>query len=173
MLRRSLAIASILLFTACSSTGSRAGGDASSDGRMRVTLRNYDAEQLFELVSESHTNRVEYYSQERADAARKIQSDEVMGALVDELDSQGFEDFAQPGRAPTRKNEVVSQSLEIERGDETEHWVVGKGSAASERLRFRDCMLAFVELYNLTASYQVIENPEGSQIFPRNRGGGP
>jgi hypothetical protein len=34
-------------------------------------------------------------------------------------------------------------------------------------------MLAFVELYNLTASYQVLKNPEGSQIFPRNGGGGP
>ena len=173
MLHRSLAIASILLSAACSSSGNRAGDAATSETRMRVTLRNYDAEQLFELVSESHTNRVEYYSHERADAARKIQSDEVMDALVDELDSQGFEEFAQPGRAPTRRNEIVSQAIEIERGDATEHWAVGKGSAAAERLRFRDCMLAFVELYNLTASYQAITNPDGSQIFPRNRGGGP
>lgn len=139
---------------------------------MRVTLRNYDAAQLFELVSESHTSRVEYYSQVREDAARKIQSDEVMDALLDELGAQGFEEFAHPGRAPTQKSEVISQSLEIEHGDTTEHWIVGKGSSPVERQRFRECMLAFVQIYNLTASYQALENPQGSQIFPKTGNGG-
>ena len=171
MLRRTLAIALFTALCACSSTGSRSanGGDA----RVRVTLRNYDAGQLFELVSESHTNRVEYYSQEREDAARKVQSDEVMGALLDELDSRGFRAHAQPGGAPTQRSELVSQSLEIQHGDTTEHWAIGKGSAAAERESFRDCMMDFVQIYNLTASYQTLKNPEGSQIFPKKSGGGP
>ncbi len=172
MLRRSFALVASLICCACSASGPRSDPSSrNADDRTRIALRNYDADQRFELVSESHTNRVEYYSQVRSDASRKIQSDEVMRALIEELQKQGFADFAQPGRAPSQGTEIVSQSLEIERGGETEHWVVGKGSAAEERERFRDCMLEFVQIYNLTASYQALENPDGSQIFPKNRSG--
>lgn len=171
MLRQILALTALFSgVPSCASAGSEARSAAPAE-RMRVTLRDYEAQQLFELVSESHTSRVEYYSAVRSDAARKIQTDEVVDALIDELEDRGFDDFAQAGQAPSRGNELVSRSLEIERGDKTEHWVVGRGSAADEQLRFHDCMLTFVELYNLTASYQTIENPSGGEIFPQKRSG--
>jgi len=146
-------------------------GSASRDGEHRtcVTLRGYQGDQLFELASESHTDRVEYYSKVRRRAARKVQSDEVMDALVEELDRGGFRRHAQDGPAPSRGGSLLTWSLEIERGEHVEHWIVGQGSQAEERTRFNECMNTFVQLYNVTASYQAVENAEGPDLFEEAR----
>ena len=139
---------------------------------MRVTLRGYSSGQLFELVSESHTNRVDYYSQSRADAARKIQADEVLEALIDEMESRGFDRHAKSGRAPTQAaTKAVSWGFELEVGDEITHWLTGSGAPDEERLAFQECMSAFLQLYNVSASYQTIENPEGPEFFDEPRAG--
>jgi hypothetical protein len=166
MSKLSLTVLCLLgLFSAgCSSAGSAPAGDAA---RLRVTLRDYKGGRRFELVSESHTSRVDYYSEARGDAARKFQSDKVMALLVEELDKQGFDEHEQEGRAPSAGGELITWGLEVQTGDRTRHWIVGRGSAFEDLTDFGECREAFLQLYNVTDSYQAIENPGGKQIFEK------
>ena len=152
------------LLAGCTATGGAGGGDAS---RIRITLQAYEHDQHFELASESHTDRVAYYSRLRQDAARKVARDEVMDALADELDDQGFADHSQEGRAPSRGGTLISWSFEIGRGERIDHWAIGNGSDVDERLAFHECRNVFVQIYNLTTSFQAIENPDGGHLFKR------
>lgn len=158
---RALALA--LLAAGCA--GSARGGAGADGERLRVSVVDYASGQHFELASESHTDRVAYYSAERADAARKVQTDEVMGLLVAELERQGFERYAQAGRAPTRGGGAVTRSIEVEDDGALEHWVIGAGSAPDERRAFNECLGQFLDLYNLSASYQSVDNPLGDEFF--------
>ena len=137
-----------------------------------MTLLDHQAGRRFELVSRSHTDPLDYYSTAREDASRKIVSDEVMGALIDELDALRFPVFARSGRAPSRGSGVITRSLEIDRDGQVEHWAVGSGSEAEERIDFIECMNTMLELYNAAQSYQTIENDRGSDVFERTDGGG-
>ena len=130
-----------------------------------VTLHDYAAGRSFELASESHTNRVAYYSSARGDAARKIQDDEVMELLLKEMRSQGFRKYAQDGSAPRNGGRAVSRAFQLEEKGEATHWLVGDGSPADERLAFNACLEQFLGLYNISASYQTVSNPHGHDYF--------
>lgn len=165
---RTVLLGTLLVFLAACASGGGTKGDrnASSGDRLRVSLRNYQAEQFFELVSESHTDRLGYYSQERASAARKIQADEVMDALVAELDRLGLEDHMTGGRAPTQGgNSVLRWSLEYEENGRVSHWLVAEGTAPDERVAFNECLNTFLQLYNVSASFQTIGNEKGHAYF--------
>ena len=181
MIRRTSAVLLLLglpglhgLAASCTSTGSAAPG-----ARLRVTLVDHRAGNRFELVSESHTSSVEYYSTARSDASRKILDDDVMTALIDELDANDFERFARSGRAPSPGGgpgrQVITRSLEIDRGGRVEHWSIGQGSVGAERGKFHACAGAMLQVYSLARSYQAIENPGGPEIFadPPRTGGRP
>lgn len=151
------------LLVACASSGARSG---EAPGQYLVTLRNFKSGERFELASESHTDRVSYYSETRADAARKIQADKVMEALVEELDKQGFEAKAQPGKAPgVVSGDVIRWGLEVQRGEERRHWLVGTGSQPADWQSFQKCRDTFLQLYNITVSYQTVQNQNGHQFF--------
>jgi len=149
--------------------GCASGGGSTSEstegGRLCVTLFDYAEGRRFSLASESHTDRVAYYSQPRDDAGLKIQADEVVAALVDQMERRGFRRFATEGRAPASGGAVVTRALEIERGGQRSAWIVGKGSEADERRAFFEAMNEFFQLYNISQSYQVIENPGGRDVF--------
>lgn len=148
--------------SACAGSGARSGdGD-----ELLVTLHNFKTGERFELASESHTDRVAYYSDERHDAARKVQTDEIMSAFVGELARQGMAEHAQPGRAPAAAgSDVIRWGLEVEDGDERRHWLVGTGSPAEDWQAFQRCRDTFLQLYNITVSFQAVENPNGKQYF--------
>jgi len=136
-----------------------------------VTLRNFKSGERFELASESHTKRVEYYSGQRTDAARKIQSDEVMSAFLDELERQGFSAHAQPGKAPSiASGDVIRWGLELEHGEDHRHWLIGTGSAGDDIAAFQKCRDTFLQLYNVTVSYQTVHNDTGKQYFQDSKG---
>lgn len=162
MLRSFLLLLSVLPLVACASTGS--GGRA-----LRVALVDFQGGQRFALASESHTDRVEYYSSVRRDASLKVQTDEVMAALVDEFDRLGWSTYAQPGRGPSRGGRAISRSLEVERDGAVQHWVVGDGSELDERRHFAEAMTTFFQLYNITQAFQAIENQEGAELFDERR----
>lgn len=150
----------LALSSACAAGGSRDASD-----RLRVTLLDFAKNQRFELVSESHTDRVTYYSEERPDGARKIEADDVMRALVTELDRQGFERYHADGPAPAASHGVLTRSFEIDAEDGLTHWAVGSGSPAEERIAFNECVKAFLQLYNFTSSYQSVDNEKGHEFF--------
>lgn len=130
-----------------------------------VTLRNYQTGQRFELASESHTDRVTYYSSERGDAARKIQVDEVMLALVEELDRRDYATHARPGRAPEKTNESTRWALELESGERELNWTIGTNDPRERWTAFQQCRDLFLELYNATVSFQTVENQQGRGYF--------
>jgi hypothetical protein len=165
--RRALATLLLLPFlAACASSGGGGGGRAQ---RLRVTLRDYTQGARFELVSESHTDRVTYYSQARSDAARKVQTDEVMRALVREIDGKGFGNHSQEGPAPSQGGRALSRSIEVERDGAVEHWPIGNGSQVDERQAFHVCVDEFLQLYNISASFQAVENPVGRDYFEESQ----
>jgi hypothetical protein len=152
-------------FSACASRGQSPASEVANE--VLVTLHNYKAKTQFELASESHTSRVEYYSDEREDAARKIQTDEVMSAFLREIDKLGLGTFARTGKAPSTTNgDVIRWGLEVaSSGGREVHWLVGTGSSAEEWKKFDQCRDSFLQLYNSTVSYQSVHNQGGKSYF--------
>ena len=160
-------VLSVLLAFSCSSTPDAPGDRGSA---LLVTLHDYKNGSRFELASESHTDRVDYYSSERQDAIRKIQTDEVMGAFVAELDKQRFGEYARTGPAPRigsadSAREALRWGLELVGPAGKLHWLVGKGSTPTDWEDFQSCRSMFLQLYNATMSYQTVTNSKGGQFF--------
>jgi len=159
----------LLSFLLCAAlTGCASSGSATHEGSksLLVTLHDFKSGTRFELASESHTDRVKYYSDARGDASRKVVSDEFMSALVGELERQGLGAHAQAGRAPsTAPGGVISWGLEVEDGETSTHWLIGKGSAPADWKEFQYCRDMFLEMYNATTSFQAVKNPSGKQLF--------
>lgn len=168
-LTRLFAALSCGLVLGCSSSGSAPGSHTSAEEGARpvlVTLSNFKSGERFELASESHTDRLTYYSDARAEAARKVQTDEIMSAFVSELERVGYDDRAQAGRAPSAAgSDVIRWGLEIETGEGRSHWLVGTGSELADWNDFQKCRDMFLELYNYTVSYQAVKNDSGKQYF--------
>jgi len=159
---RTLSALALALLVGCASSGSSSPG---GKARLRVSLHDFAHDQLFELVSVSHTSPVDYYSKERSDASRKIQTDEAMDAMLNELEKRGFDEYLKDGPAPTSGHGVVARSFEVERGGSLSHWEVGKGSPPEELKAFNDCFLAFLQVYNITSSFQSVQNDKGDAFF--------
>ena len=156
-------------FLVCASLSACASSSAARSevgGALLVSLQNLRTGECFELASESHTDRVTYYSDARKDAARKVQTDEIMSAFVSELDRQGFGKHARPGRAPTiGSGDVIRWALEVESGSGQAHWLIGTGSSPDDWQAFQKCRDTFLQLYNITVSYQAVENAGGKNYF--------
>src|SRR5262245_3717632 len=156
----------IVSLAACASSGS---GSRTETASVLVTLHDYKTGQTLELASEAHTNRVEYYSNTRTNAVRKVQTDEVMSAFVEQLDKLGMAKHSQPGRAPSieagQSADVIRWGFDVERGEQRSHWLVGTGSAADDWKAFQECRDTFVQLYNITVSFQAVKNESGGAFF--------
>jgi len=164
LLFSALSLVPLLTASGCSSTG----GSSSDGGRVRVTLRDYKGGHSFELVGESHTSRLEYYSQVRDSAARKIVPDDIAGALVSELNKRGFKKNKKPGRAPSQGGQLLTWGFEVADTSGVDHWVIGRGSSPAEAQAFLNSHQIFFELYNAVTSYQTIQNEQGRSFFNGN-----
>ncbi|HED65808.1 MAG TPA: hypothetical protein ENJ09_09665 [Planctomycetes bacterium] len=162
---RRTALLAILAAVVSFLAGACASSGTSGPTSIAVILHDYRGEQKLELDSETRTDRVQAYSQLRREASLKVQADEVMVALVREMERNGFDDYAQAGRAPSRGSAVVTRALEVNIDGKTRHWVIGPGSSVDEKKSFLAAMGDFVQLYNLTQAFQAIENPEGTRLF--------
>jgi len=136
---------------------------------MRATLLHYSQGARFELVGESTDDRTSYYSTERAEAGRKFQTDEVMVELIEHLDDEGFAEYGQEGRAPSSGGTLILLSLETEVDGTTRCWMLGKDAQVDEARAFKLCMKDFLDLYNVSQAFQIIENPEGRDVFRDRR----
>ena len=167
LLQRTSVFLFACLVCACASAG---GAQKSASTSVLVALCNYKSGERFELASESNTKRVDYYSETRKEAVRKVQSDEIMSAFVGELGKAGFAQHAQAGPAPkVASGDVVRWGLEIQDGEQKSHWLVGSGTQGAELKTFQDCRDTFLQLYNITVSYQAVENKSGKQYFDQGQ----
>ena len=60
---------------------------------------------------------------------------------------------------------MIRWGLEIAHGEARRHWLVGTGSQPADWQTFQKCRDTFLELYNITVSYQTVQNQSGRQFF--------
>ena len=115
---------------------------------VRVTYLAFASGKKFELVNESHTNPHEYYSKKVPieQAYVKIQSDEVVQALLDRLQDQGAVGRARAGAAQLYPIGSKAQALEFQMDGGVRHWLVTDKSPAEERTLFLKCANDFVQI---------------------------
>ena len=153
----------LLLFTsaACSSA------PAAKAQPQRVSFFDFRNGTCIELVNETHTGRLEQYSERvaRTEATRKVQTDEIMSSLVDMLRDEGFDDQAQSGPAPRQSDGQSVLALEIEDGDKVEYALGYKGMPADRRQKLLALVGTVVEVYNQTYGLQAVKLKEGETPF--------
>jgi len=162
MLRTSfLALTLAACSAACSSS------PATKPHPQRVSFFDFRNGTCIELVNETHTGRLEQYSERvtRTEATRKVQTDEIMSSLVDLLRDQGFDDQAQPGPAPRESDGQSVLALEIEDGDKVQHALGYKGMPTEARQKLLGLVQNVVELYNQTYGLQAVKLKEGETPF--------
>ena len=150
------------LFASCNSA------PTGSDALLRVTMRRYKQGQVFELVSETHTNAKEYYSTLRKDANRKVLPDRSMQSLVDGIRQAGMSEYGQDGPAPTSAVGGIASSFEIQQGEAVTSWAPRPGSteaARKEQQAFFFLLNDFLKIYSQTESFQFVTNKKGGEIF--------
>jgi hypothetical protein len=175
----SLLLVSILL-CGCGSTSSSGATDSENalDGRhsqeegepTRVSFVDYRTGVRMTLVNEAHSDPVELYSEvrTRATANIKVISNEVMTAMIDHFDDQGFNTWAQRGYAPARGRQGELQSFEVETPGTTSFLVTTGGKDAAAET-FRECRTAFLQVQQLTRQVQAVTNDGSEVIFEQPR----
>jgi hypothetical protein len=161
------ALAALALVAAACTSGGGGRGAPSAGEPVRVAFVDYRTGERMELVNESHTGRLEQYSEVRSDASRKVQTDDVMQGLVEHLVDQGWARFAQPGPAPAGvgAGDTIVTAMELERDGELEHIAGRKGMPPDDKQRMLQLVAAFVDTYNATYSLQAVESKPGELPF--------
>lgn len=137
---------------ACSSTS-----NVDTSGPMRVELRDFQSDQTFALVSGTSEERLEYYSEQRDTAATKVQTNEVMEALLEYFAANGFEEMAIEGQVAAAPG-TASKSIEVSSASGTRHALRRDGMTVEDARAFLKCMQAFLELYGHTFALQSVES---------------
>jgi len=158
-------LALVGLASGCASGSGGSGRPAITGHPQRVAYYDFRTRLHIELVNESHTDRVEQYSEKRADASRKVQSDEVLEGLVDALEGAGFKKLSLAGGAPLGGGEGVMMAVEIEDGDELRHVLGVKGMPAKDKQSVLRMAQGIVEIYNATYSLQAVDTKPGEEVF--------
>jgi len=165
-----LALASL---AACASTpDTTSPTEESHFGSVRIQFRDFrPGGSRLALTNESAMDRVDYYSQTRREAELKVTSDEIMNALVEVFSDEGFWDSARPGQPPSGADkpreggQELHGILSVETADRTGWITFRKGLTKDELELFQGCSQAFVAIYNATAGYQLVDNPDGDALF--------
>lgn len=119
------------------------------------------------LASQSHTDRLTYYSTPRDDASLKIVEDADMARLLRELERQGFARRSRPGPA----NEFDIKAIELERDGALRSFGVRSGSSADDWKAMQAMTSEVLELFNNTFGGQATRSGElpGEQAEDRPR----
>lgn len=169
----------LLLLAACKSDagGKSPDGTAGSDPSeesdepsfvgppSRVTWTLYKTGQQITLVNETHTDPLDYYSDARQSSSTKIQTDEIVAALIEFFGREGFDRYASPGAAPAAAIGQTSQSLEVEVEGQRRHVLWGVDRPEKERDSFVTCRDGLMEIWNATYAAQSVENERGEAVF--------
>jgi hypothetical protein len=167
-----------LLLTACASTGSDGSGQAAGGKGtpIQITFVDYRTGATMELVNESHTSKLEQYSTPRSNASRKVQSDELVGQLVEYMDDNGYQKLAVPGDPPYLTGGQFYWTLQIVEPDRRSYVAEGRTTTLADKQRVRAFSQAFLGVYNLTDGWQAVEVAPGEMPFkgpnlPTQKGG--
>jgi hypothetical protein len=154
------------LALACASGGSGSPTDEDFVGPpTQVRWFIYKTGQTITLVNDSHTNRLELYSELREAAGPKVAGDAEMAALVGYMEEQDFDRYAVDGPAPPSGGPDWFQALELEVDGRARHMLLGTASTREQRATFNGCATALMTLWNLTFQSQAIDNEAGDAIF--------
>jgi hypothetical protein len=168
-LTRALPRAGLWLCLGLAACSSPSSDEEEKEGpALRVTYLSYTTGQRLELVSEGHTSRLEQYSEVRADASRKVQTNEIMVGLVEILDDYGFDDYAVDGPLPPYEGGAAGAAtwaLEVDGPDGARHVLAHAGLSPEAARDLQRYMLAFVDTYNATYGLQAVEAAPGEEVF--------
>lgn len=131
--------------------------DGADAGPLRVSHVDYRSERVLELVNEAHTARLEQYSEVRANANRKVQTNDLMAGLVEILYDHDFGEYEHVGPAPSAGVGPWAWAIEIDRPNGVTHVLAGPGLPDKEKKALRQYAAAFLDTYNATYSLQAVE----------------
>lgn len=166
-----LAVPLALLASCAGQIDTTAPTEDSHFGNVLIQFRDFrPGGALLTMANEAAVDRVDYYSEMRSSAGVKVASDEIMNALVEVFEDEGFWDSARPGNPPENTNATEAGMalhgvLSIEANGKKGWITFRKGLTKDELELFQTCSQAFVAIYNSTAGYQRIDNPEGDALF--------
>jgi len=161
----------ILVATLCAACASSGGGSGGPPRPIAISLVGYGAAP-FELVSESHTSRVDLYSAELPTAATKVVNDEVMVALLEHLEELGYRGYSRPGQAPEANGKALVKSIQVDENGAKTWWPLVETASVQELKAFQTAMRDFIDLYNISQSWQSVDNTLGGEYFDRKKAGG-
>jgi hypothetical protein len=157
------------LTAACSSTGGSGGrpaaGQKAKGEPILLVFTDYHTGARLELANESHTDRVKQYSEQRNDANRKVQSDDLMNGLVAYLDEQGFSRDATPGDPPYMTGGDLRWTLQVMRAAGESYVAEARTASTREKRRLRIYSKAFLDTYNHTQGWQAVKIESGQMPF--------
>lgn len=106
------------------------------------------------LASNSHTDRLTYYSTPRDDANLKIVDDALMADLLGALNSRGFKKRARS----SQPNELDTKAIVLEQNGSVQSFGVRAGSSAADWKAMQAMANEVMEVYNSTFGGQAIRS---------------
>lgn len=165
MLRSLCLILIGLCVSACGSTGTTEYTKSEITGiPMTIKLTDYRNGNVIRIVNDSHSDRLETYSEERAVAGTKVASDEVVAETVKYMLENGFDDHSIRGLAPYRSADYA-KSLEIDDPQGVRYFAIHAGSSEQELMTMHKCSIGLIEVYNAVHSAQTVTNASGADLF--------
>jgi hypothetical protein len=123
---------------------------------VRVLVESYRSGQAFELDNETHPDRVDLYSHTRPSAGTKVQTDDVMDAVLERFAALGLFARAEDGRAVAGTG--LLRAIEVETPEGVVHMGYGAATSQEDRHVFEQCFAAFLQVYNATYQLQSVED---------------
>jgi hypothetical protein len=165
-----LALAAIFV-SACAGPGKTM---AESDyPEMLVSLRDFRDNAngtIFELANKTYTES----HQANPNADQRIQTGELLGALIDYYGDEGFWEYSRPGQGPLtlmeEAGEYLHSVLEVKQGSKHGWITFRKGLTKEELTLFGEPYKLFLALFNETSGYRSVQNlnENATDIFRSN-----
>lgn len=160
----------LLLVCACA-TACAGTGLFQSEQRTLVRLYDADTGVRLELANETHPEYRGIYSHPRAEASLKLAPDGAMDQLLDRLDDLKFDKLSTPGGPP--QGATTLGWITVTDDDESRTFVVPEKGATREQLAsFAQMQFAVNDVYNHVSGLQFIDNPQGADLFRKQRAAG-
>lgn len=159
-----------LLLLVSAAVGACSGPLLGSDDTL---VRLYDAKTgvRIELANQDNPAYRDVYSHPRSEATLKLAPDDLIETLLDRLDDLQFDKLSAPG-APPEGGELLGW-LEVVQDGQPRTFAVPRTGATREQLsRFAQMQLAVSEAYTHVTGLQYIDNPQGADLFRRQKAAG-